>query len=263
MKGDILTTAYTYKSGSLLSEFKIIIKNWDFNKDIKANFVELENFDHFGKNTRSWRKEILTLFKRRYVEDNPFPLEMIGGLKLVIDSFKDRLILNFIFLFHFALVDPFLQDVLLNFLWPKYRSNYSYIKSSDLIDYIDKLNLLTGQKHNYSESMKKRIARGVLSTLKDFTLLQGHQKKTFQSIFIPDECIAYILYWLKERDVKSKEIIKHVCWGFFFFTSNEIEKLMFRAHDLKLISYHQVGDTHRIDWLFNNIKEVVNHFNQG
>ena len=59
MSEKILDTGYTYKSGSFLDEFKIIVSNWQDDKSLEENFMTFENQDYFGKLTDSWNKDCL------------------------------------------------------------------------------------------------------------------------------------------------------------------------------------------------------------
>jgi len=66
MSENILDTGYTYKSGSFIDEFKIIVSNWQVDKSLEENFNTFENQDFFGKLTDSWNKEVLSHIKKRY-----------------------------------------------------------------------------------------------------------------------------------------------------------------------------------------------------
>jgi len=259
MNKDVLQTGYTYKSGSLLSEFKTLLQNWKTDESIEKNFKKFESLDLFGKFTDSWNKEVLSHLRKRFFNNLGVDLKT---LKKAINLFKDDKTINTLIYFHLGFSDKLFKAFLTDFLYPNYLSNKIFITTKDAITFIDQLSEKNSEIKYRSKETKRKVAGGLLSTCKDFGILEGHIKKKYIPIFIPDECLGYILYWLKNICHTPRELIEHFSWKFFFLKIDEVEQLLFKAHDLKFILYHQIGKIYRIDWLYNNLEEFLDQYDK-
>lgn len=259
MSDNILETGYTYKSGSFLDEFKIILSNWQDNKTIEENFKIFEKRDFFGKLTDSWNKEVLSHIKRRFFNNS---INQFTYLRKALKIFKDNKVNNYLIYIYLGWSDPLFRIFLTDFVFEAYKKHRAFITTKEVIDFIENLPDVPSNPRYTTHEMRRKVAGGLLSTCKDFGILEGHTKKRFLTIIIPDEVLAYLLYWLKENCITSKQIIENFSWKFFLLETNEIENLLLRAHDLKLIIFHQVGDIYRIDWLFNDLEEVLKYYSK-
>ena len=259
MSEKILDTGYTYKSGSFIDEFKIIVNNWQDDKSLDENFNTFENQDFFGKLTDSWNKEVLSHIKKRYFNNTG---NLFNYLKKALNIFKDNKVKNFIIYIYLGWSDPLFKTFIVNFVFEAYKKHKAFITTKEVISFIENLPDEPTKPRYTSHEMRRKVAGGLLSTCKDFGILEGHAKKRFLTIIIPDEVLAYLLYWLKENCISSRQIIENFSWKFFFLEKNEIEDLLLKSHDLKLIMFHQIGEIYRIDWLFNDLGEVLEYYSK-
>ena len=91
MSENVLDTGYTYKSGSFIDEFKIIVNNWQEDKSFEENFNTFKNQDFFGKLTDSWNKEVLSHIKKRFFKN---PSNQFDYLKKALNIFNDNKVKN-------------------------------------------------------------------------------------------------------------------------------------------------------------------------
>jgi hypothetical protein len=234
MINDILETGYTYKSGSFLNEFKIILENWKEDATIEKNFEKFQSQDLFGKNTDSWNKSVLSHIRKRYFKND---IDELKTLRKAIKIFNDVKITNELIYFHLGWSDLLFRNFIVDFLYPSYVARKIYVTTKDLIYFIDNLEVNQTEPRYRSKEVKRKVAGGLLSTCKDFGILKGHTKKKFLPYFLTDESFSYILYWLKQFCDTPREIITHFSWKFFFYSSEQVEKLLFKAHDMKLVLY--------------------------
>ncbi|MFW9880157.1 MAG: BrxA family protein [Candidatus Thorarchaeota archaeon] len=256
---NILDTGYTYKSGSFIDEFKIIVSNWQDDKSLEENFNTFENQDYFGKLTDSWNKEVLYHIKRRYFN---ILSKQFNYLKKALKLFGDNKVKNYLIYIYLSWVDPLFKKFIVDFVFEAYKKHKIYITTKEVISFIENLPDDPTNPRYTTHEMRRKVAGGLLSTCKDFGILEGHTEKRFLTIIIPDEILAYLLYWLKENCVSSRKIINNFTWKLFLLEKDEIEDLLLKAHDLKLIMFHQVGNLYRIDWLFNDLDEVLEYYSK-
>ena len=70
------------KSGALLAETKILLANWDASITVVENLDRFERDNILGKASRSRVKDILEIFRQRYLTDG----QVIGGLAALIKN---------------------------------------------------------------------------------------------------------------------------------------------------------------------------------
>jgi len=111
----------------------------------------------------------------------------------------------------------------------------------------------------WSEHTKSRVARELLSTLRDFGLLQGVLNKKIAPIFIPLDSFAYIAF-LIHQDTKSGDLlIQNPEWKLFLLNTEDVERLFIKAHQEGFLEYYAAGNIIRIEFPEEDILEYAKY----
>ncbi len=92
-----------------------------------------------------------------------------------------------------------------------------------------------------------RVAQGLLSTLRDFGVLQGEVHKRIAPAYLPVEAFAYVAFYLKQHQPSGARLIDSPDWTLFFLPREGVERFLFEAHQRGLLEYHAAGIGHPAD----------------
>jgi hypothetical protein len=111
---------------------------------------------------------------------------------------------------------------------------------------------------HWSDYTVTRISRGLLSTLRDFGVLQGASNKKIAPAFLPTEAFAYIVFYLKQHQPSGAKLLELPDWKLFFLTREGVERFLFEAHQRELLEYHVAGSVTRLTFPANILEEYAN-----
>jgi len=242
------------KAGALLADTKILLANWDESFSVSENLERFRRENIFGKASRSRVEDILPVFRQRYLTNH-------SVIKALIALVKGRFpteSLHRILYFHSAQADVLLHDIVIDLLLPLHIQGRSEIHIDDvqrvLFRWVDEGKTVG----HWTETTVLRIAQGLLSTLRDFGLLEGAVNKRFAPMFLPIEAFAYIAFCLKQNQPSGDKLIVDSEWGLFFLSREAVERFFLEAHQHRLLEYHAAGSIVRITFPAESIKEYVN-----
>jgi hypothetical protein len=101
---------------------------------------------------------------------------------------------------------------------------------------------------DWSENTVVRVTQGLLSTLRDFGLLQGAVRKRIAPAYLPVEAFAYVAFFLKQRQPSGAKLVEHLDWRLFFLPREGVERSLFEAHQRGLLEYHAAGSVTRLSF---------------
>ena len=246
-------TTKILKAGALIPDTFEFFLNWDEEISVAVNLARLRESNVFHKATRIRVKNILRIFRQRYLFDESVgkSLAVLANSNLPPDALKP------IFYFFTACADDLLRDTVLIFLSSRRSSGRMHIDSEDLKR---ELQEWIGQgriKDNWSDSTLTKVSRGLLATLRDFGVLQGAANKSIAPIYLPVEAFAYIAFYLKTIDYSGELLVKNPLWGLFFLTPSEVERFLVQADQMQLLNYQAAGSVIRIDFPADTIEDYT------
>jgi hypothetical protein len=110
---------------------------------------------------------------------------------------------------------------------------------------------------NWSEPTIVRIAQGLLSTLRDFGVLQGTVQKRIAPAYLPIRAFAYLAFYLKQHQPSAAKLIELSDWKLFFLPREGVERFLFEAHQHKLLDYHAAGSVTRLTFPATTLEDYA------
>ena len=171
------------KAGALLPDTKTLLSHWDSTETGQDNLGRIRRENVFGKASRSRVEDILAIFRQRYLADErghsrPSSCWSRSG--------SPPPALDRILYFHAAQADRLLHDVVTEWLVPlagpgDHRHRRGRGPAAPLE---------VGQRGqdaaaNGRRTRLGRVAQGLLSTLRDFGVLQGAVRKRIAPAYLP------------------------------------------------------------------------------
>jgi hypothetical protein len=102
-----------------------------------------------------------------------------------------------------------------------------------------------------------RVAQGLLSTLRDFGVLQGAVNKRIAPAYLPVTAFAYIAFYLKQRQPSGAKLLEHPDWKLFFLNRESVERFFFEANQHSLLEYHAAGTVTRLTFPADTLEEYA------
>ncbi len=112
----------------------------------------------------------------------------------------------------------------------------------------------------WSPSLKRRVAQGLLATLRDFGRLEGATKSPNKEIASPgisDGGFAYVAYRLHQSGESSRGSLTSSVWRRWLLDAPRIDQHMHRLAAQGLLYYARAGSSLRIDWRAESLVEVA------
>jgi hypothetical protein len=112
-------------------------------------------------------------------------------------------------------------------------------------------------QRTWSEVTIRRLARGILSMLRDFGVLEGKASKHIAPAYLPVSAFAFIAFALR-RGVRSGDRLLHdSAWGLFFLSQHDVEQCFVEAQQQRLLTYEAAGRVIRITFPTESLEEYA------
>jgi hypothetical protein len=107
-------TSKIIKAGALLADTKSLLSQWDVRASIRENLDRLHRENVFGKASRSRVKNILAIFRQRYLREE----SVATALVTLVNHRFPATSLDRLLYFHSARADHLLHDIVTELLLP-------------------------------------------------------------------------------------------------------------------------------------------------
>jgi hypothetical protein len=251
-------TSRIIKAGALLGDTKTLLANWDNSRSILENLERFKGENLFGKTSRSRIEDVLAIFRQRYLQEP----SVVRALHELVNNRIPSDALNSILFFHSAQSDRLLHDVVTEILWDYYVRGKSEIRPSELEVALTRWVREGKTSVRWQAYTTRRVAQGLLATLRDFGLLQGKVNKRLAPMHLPTEAFAYVAFYLHQRQRSGERLIEHPEWRLFFLQTQAVERQFMEAHQRRLLEYHAAGPVIRIGFPTESLEDYTSAISQ-
>lgn len=246
-------TSKIIKAGALITETKILLSHWDESLSVAENLDRAKQDNIFGKASRSRVTDILAIFRQRYLSD----LAVTKALVRLVNGRFSAEGLNCILYFHATQSDRLLHDAVTDLLTSMGNVGRQDVSVRDVENWISKQIAQGKTQGSWSDTTITRCAREILSTLRDFGILQGAVKKRLAPIFLPVEAFAYIALYLRQNQPSGEKLIHADEWQLFFLYPKAVEHFFIEAQQAHLLEYYAAGSIIRISFPTESLEEYA------
>jgi hypothetical protein len=247
------------KAGALLADTKTLLAHWNTSVAAQVNLDRLRRENVFGKVSRSRVKDVLSIFRQRVLgEESVTKALVVLAQKRLPAATLDRILY-----FHAAQADRLLHDTVTEILLPLQARGITHIDVREIQRPLKKWAEAGKTSGKWSDPTIIRIAQGLLSTLRDFGVLQGAAKKRIAPAYLPISAFAYLAFYFKQRQPSGAKLVDLPDWMLFFLPREGVERFLFEAHQHKLLEYHAAGSVTRLTFPANTLEEYAHVIAQG
>jgi hypothetical protein len=246
-------TSKIIKAGALLADTKTLLSHWDMRASIRENLDRLHRENVFGKASRSRVKNILAIFRQRYLREE----SVARALVTLVEHRFPATSLDRLLYFHSARADHLLHDIVTELLLPLKVRGITDIEVTDVERVIANWAGEGKTTSPWGDCTIRRVTRGLLSTLRDFGVLAGAVNKRLSPAYIPIEAFAYIMFYLKQCQPSGAKLIDLPDWKLFFLPPEGVERLLVEAHQQGLLEYYAAGTVTRLTFPSNSLEDYA------
>jgi len=246
-------TSKIIKAGALIGDTKTLLAHWDTEATLSDNLDRIQRENLFGKASRSRVADILEIFRQRYLVEESVTKALVS---LSRGNFP-ALALERLLYFHSARADRLIHDSVTEILLPMLTRGLVEVPVGEVQRQLSQWVKEGKTTRPWSEPTSTRIAQGLLSTLRDFGILQGAAIKKIAPPFLPPEAFAYLVFYLKQHQPSGSKILDLPDWNLFFLSRESVERLLFEAHQRHLLEYHVAGSVTRLTFPAKTLEEYA------
>ena len=246
-------TTKIIKAGALIGDTKTLFSHWDPSYSVQNNLHRFREANLFGKASRSRVGDVLAIFRQRYLTEE----HVTKALVILVQKCFPTASLDRLLYFHSAKADRLLYDVVTEILLLLTGQGISDIDVADVQRKLLKWVAEGKTTTEWSEPTALRVAQGVLSTLRDFGVLEGVVNKRIAPSYLPVEAFAYVMFYLKQHQPSGAKLIDLSDWKLFFLPREGVERFLFEAHQSNLLEYHAAGTVTRLTFPANTLEEYA------
>lgn len=241
------------KAGALLPDTKALLSYWDPELSVSENLQRVRRQNLLGKTSRSRAKDILAIFRQRYLAEDA----VARALSHLVRNQCNGNTLERILYFHAVRADSLLRDVVIELLVPQRSRGAVDIDVREVHLSLKKWVEEGRTLGAWNDSTVRRVTQGVLSTLRDFGVLEGAVNKRIAPAYLSIQAFAYIAFYLKQQQPSGTKLLDLADWKLFFLPREGVERLLLEAHQHGLLEYHVAGSVTRLTFPASDLEEYA------
>ncbi len=242
------------KGGALLEDMRLLVRNWKSYYDEQVIDITLmENL--LSRYARSRVKDVIyRIFLSRFVNGSPQKAWKI--VRELEDRNVSIEILRPVYYWITARNESLIYDFVCDELLFQNERQEQKITTDAVVAWLEPRLSMCGK--TWSEAVTKRVARGILATLRDFGILEGAVKKRIAPVYTPVESFVYIAFAIWREGRTGINLVNHDDWKLFLLQQKSVESMFLEADRYGFLRYQAAGGIARVDFSFNEFREMAN-----
>lgn len=195
----------------------------------------------FRKSAYETRRKIWDSLKHRYL--SVLPEWSLWSLAEASTYGQNSIEFRSLAYLYYVLRDHLVLKLLSSEIWPRWQQRLTLIDRADVLVFLSELQDDHSQILKWRESTRKKVASNMLSSLRDFGLLQGVQKKHIQQPAISSEAAFHLLCILMSEGRRGMSILEAPEWHIFLWSEVEVAMALGELSQKRWIRFEKAGRT--------------------
>lgn len=249
------TTGFTsrmQKGGSLLEDMRRLVMIWESGMETDNPLPTIMRT--LGKNTIARAKDVyIRSFRPRFLEGNPPNAWRL--VRLLEDAGAPTEVVKPFYYWITARTEHPLYEFVTQDLFPRSGQGTNEVTIEGTTAWLRDRLLAIGK--TWTPTVQRKVARGILATLRDFDILEGRSKKRVLSQHLAIGAFTGIAFCLHTEGASGQSLLEHPDWRLFLLREQDIERFLLEAHQLGWLRYQAAGRICRIDFPVETFEEYV------
>lgn len=257
VNGDRRYTIALCKGAALVDETRALVQHWSPGEGI-GQFVDRVLGENILARSTAYRtKDIVRrVFARRFLRPTDKPARR---LKKLMGSTLPRNVFTEMLFLYAARADRLLYDFTTQVFWPACRRGRSVLTTDDVVAFLAEAAERGHIEQPWSAKVQVKIARGLLSTLRDIGFLRearrGHRE--IVSYHLSDEGVVYLAYDLHETGLSDSAMWDHSDWQLFGLDRGRVLGRLDNLGEEEGMLVQRAGSVVRITWKYQSVEELI------
>ncbi|HXF72497.1 MAG TPA: BrxA family protein [Actinomycetota bacterium] len=237
------------KGGALLEDTKRLLELWDPEEDEPRNLRRILGSGGLAK-SGARQEDLLAVLRRRYVEGGPHVIRTLKVIAHDPRAFREACY------YETCRTDDLLAAFAAGPLFGRYWGD----GRNDLaVDDVTRWLRSELGVPGWGEYTTRRVARGILSALRDFGILEGAKGGRRKRILPPHLSMrgfAYVALRERGRLPSDRALLASPAWRWYLLDEAALRRLFLEADRHGILRYSEAGSVVRVDWVVRDLEEV-------
>ena len=249
--------AYTtrlLKGGAVLDDTRQVVDLWELDLDARANLERLSAENPLAKRSRSRLDDLLYwVIQRRFVDPGPHVIPALKGLVHDHRAFREACY------YEASRADALIAGFVEEPLWDWWQQGRLAVGVDDVSAWLTGL-VESGRAPDWSDSVRTRLAQGMLAALRDFGILAGAprcHRKEFAPPAMTARGFAYVAWREHEQGASSRALATGGVWRRWLLDAASVEALFNQSARLGVLQLSRAGSAVRLDWRVGGLAEAT------
>ncbi len=144
---------------------------------------------------------------------------------------------------HFARRDRLTFEFVTTKLWELWQNKTVEVRRDDVLDFLAVCQEQHPKVRSWRESTRKKLARNVLSALRDFGLLSGVQRKVIQQPAVSLDVALHLCRLLYAEGLRGRAVLEARDWRLFLWGSHQAADALARLAQVGKLRFERSGKT--------------------
>lgn len=251
-RGEKTYSSNIQKGGALLDDCRRVVEVWEPELSPSENLERIARDNLLGKASGTRTEDVLRrIIGPRLVAPGPHVLPALKGL------LPDSHALREACYYETSRDDGLLATFAEGPLWSWWQDGRLGVAIEDVKVWLQTL-AVNGAIQEWSDSVRTKVARGLLAALRDFGVLRGANRKEFSAPSMTPRGFAYVAWREHEQGASSRLIVEGPVWKRWLLERDQVLDMFGRTAHLGVLRLFQAGSAVRIDWSASSLAEVTN-----
>jgi hypothetical protein len=205
----------------LLEETRQFLQTYARLRDTEATRQALVN-GGLPQRSRATRTTIVEIVQVRLVRWHP-PTWVLDDLVAFAQE-GHQTALQAALLLHTARQDKLLYDIVQEIVVPRWQAGEREIIRANIQRFLDAAQPLHPEVDGWSYSTREKLSRNILTTLRDFGLLQGTVAKQIVEPMVPSAVVRHLIRLLREEGIAEEDLARHPDWQLWLWDTGRAQK---------------------------------------
>jgi hypothetical protein len=248
------STALSSKAGLVDETFIILRLMADGKTEAELRFAFLQE-DLLGKDSQENRLNFWKRLHQRYLADwNRAIL-----LARLVDGTSNYDLARLFVYYDFCRVESILYDAVTQPVYMRFADGFNGVEIGDLQTWLDGIEAEHSEVKEWSPQTRKKVLSNVLAVLRDFGLMSGKVRKTFERVYVPVTLAGYVLYSLKDSlgQFGPRAVIESPDWRLFFLDEGDVVNLLKEMAHEGYCTFQKQGEVMTLDLQWQNLEGYI------
>jgi hypothetical protein len=224
--------------GALLPETRMVFREIAAGRSIAEVRTDCLAGRILKQRARETRRAIWQALDRRYFTWHP-PAWVLDDLRGMVSTDEAFALSAYL---HYARRDRLTFDFVTQKLWDSHLQRVPHVSREEALGFLaEGTSLDRGPR--WRESTRRKLARNLLSALRDFGVLEGVQRKKLHPPTVPQRAAYHLFRLLHEEGLRGQALLAAPDWRLFLWNEEETSRALSRLSLEHPIRFERSGRT--------------------